>query len=88
MTISYKTFIFAKPSRIRLTKVDGFNRNFDVTRYLLLFGDYCLFLEKNLLHHIVIIHITSVRNKYQNRCYCNIFLEKCSHQLPKNNNNK
>ena len=46
--ISYKTLIIAKPLRIRLTKVDGFMTNFDVTRHLLLFGDYCFFSrEKN-----------------------------------------
>ena len=46
-------------------------------------------LEKILKLHNAIILIKLVSNKYQNRYYyCNIFLEKCSYQLPKNNNNK
>ena len=35
--ISYKTVIGAKPLRIRFDKVDGFIRNYDGTRYLILF---------------------------------------------------
>ena len=35
--ISYKTLIGAKPLRIRFDKVDGFIRNYDGTRYLILF---------------------------------------------------
>ena len=45
-------------------------------------------LEKTLTFHNVIIHIMSVWNKDQNHHYCSIFLEKCSYQLPKDNNNK
>ena len=36
--ISNKTFIGAKPSRIRIDKVDEFIRVYDGTRYLVLFG--------------------------------------------------
>ena len=36
--ISYKTFIDAKPLRIRFDKDDGFISIYDGTRYLVLFG--------------------------------------------------
>ena len=36
--ISSKTFIGAKPLRVRLDKVDEFSRVYDGTRYFLLFG--------------------------------------------------
>ena len=36
--ISYKTFIGAKPLRIRFDKVDGFIRVYNGARYLVLFG--------------------------------------------------
>ena len=36
--ILYKTLNGAKPLRIRLNKIDGFVRNYDGTRYLVLFG--------------------------------------------------
>ena len=36
--ISYKTLIDAKPLHIRFSKVDGFVRVYDGTRYLVLFG--------------------------------------------------
>ena len=36
--ISYKTFIGAKPLRIRFDKIDGFIKIYDGTRYLVLFG--------------------------------------------------
>ena len=39
-------------------------------------------LQKN--HWLVIIHIKSVQNKDENNYYFKIFLEKCLHQLPKN----
>ena len=35
---SYNNLIGAKPLRIRIDKVDGFIRIYDVTRYLVLFG--------------------------------------------------
>ena len=40
-------------------------------------------LEKILILHKVIILIKSVLNEDQNHYYYNIFLEKCSYQLPK-----
>ena len=36
--ISYKTFMGAKPLRIRFDKIDGFIKIYDGTRYLVLFG--------------------------------------------------
>ena len=45
-------------------------------------------LEKTLTLYNVIMLIKSVFNKGQNHYYYNIFLEKCSYQLPKNNDNK
>ena len=45
-------------------------------------------LKKILTFGNVVIHIKLVRNKEQNHYYCNIFLEKYSYQIPKNNNNK
>ena len=45
-------------------------------------------LEKTLTSHSVIIHTDLVWSKDQNHYYCNIFIEKCSYQLPKNNENK
>ena len=45
-------------------------------------------LEKTMAFHNVIIHIMSVWNKDQNHYYYNIFLEKCSYQLPKHSDNK
>ena len=42
-------------------------------------------LEKALTFHNVIILIKSVCNNDKNHYYYNIFLEKCSYQLPKNN---
>ena len=36
--ISYKTFIGAKPLRIKFDKIDGFIKIYDETRYLVLFG--------------------------------------------------
>ena len=45
-------------------------------------------LEKTLSLHNVIIIIKTVFNKDQNPHYYNIFLEKCSYQLPKNYDNK
>ena len=36
--ISYKTLIGAKPLRIRFDKVDGFIKDYNGTRYLVLFG--------------------------------------------------
>ena len=47
-----------------------------------------LLLQKRLTFHNVIIHIKPVWNKDQNRFYCNMFLEKGSYQLNKNNYNK
>ena len=44
---------------------------------------YDFFPIKKLTLHNVIIHINSVLNKDQTQYYCNMFLEKCSHQLPK-----
>ena len=40
-------------------------------------------IEKILALYNVIILITSVINKDDNHYYVNIFLEKCSYQLPK-----
>ena len=45
-------------------------------------------LEKLVIFHNVIIVIKSVFKKDKNSYYYNIFLEKVSYQLPKNNNNK
>ena len=42
-------------------------------------------LEKTLTLHNVIILIKSVFNKDKNNYYYNVFLKKCSYQLPKNN---
>ena len=122
--ISYKTLIGAKPLCIRFDKVDGFNRAYNETRYLVLFGpekfdsiydriQYLMSqkigitfvfshnhskiqidsydnlpLEKTLTLHNVIILVKSVFNKNQNHYCYNLFLEKCSFQLPKNNDNK
>ena len=36
--ISYKTWIDAKPLRIRFDRIDGFIRVYDGPRYLVLFG--------------------------------------------------
>ena len=47
----------------------------------------CLW-KKALLFHNVIIHIKSVFNKDKNNDYYNIFSEKVSFELPKNNDNK
>ena len=41
-----------------------------------------LHLGKILTLHVIIL-IKSVFNKCRNNCYCNIFLENCSYQLPK-----
>ena len=43
--------------------------------------------KKTLILHNVIILIKSVFNKDKNY-YCNIFLETCMDQFPKNNDNK
>ena len=45
--ISYKTFIGAKPLRIRFNKVDEFIRVYNGTRYLVLFGSekYWFYLQ-------------------------------------------
>ena len=45
--ISYKTFIGAKPLRIRFDKVDEFIRVYNGTRYLVLFGSekYWFYLQ-------------------------------------------
>ena len=45
-------------------------------------------LEGMLTFHNVIINIKPVWNKYQNHYFYSTFLEKCSYQLPKNNDNK
>ena len=45
-------------------------------------------LEKTLTIHNVIILIPSIFNKDKNNYYYNIFLEKCSYQLPRDNDNK
>ena len=44
--------------------------------------------EKSLTLHNVVILIKSVFNKNQNPYYYNVILERWSHRLPKNNNNK
>ena len=36
--ISYKRLIDSKPLRMRFSKINGFNRVYDETRYLVLFG--------------------------------------------------
>ena len=36
--ILYKTFVGAKPLRVRFDKIDGFIKIYDRTRYLVLFG--------------------------------------------------
>ena len=46
--------------------------------------DY-LTLKKALTFHNIIILIKSVCNKDENDYYYNIFLDKGSHELPKNN---
>ena len=48
--ISYKTFIGAKPLRIRFDKVDGFIRVYDPTRYLVLLrpGKYDAIYNRNM----------------------------------------
>ena len=45
-------------------------------------------LEKASTFQNVIIHIKLVWNKDQNHYCYNMFLEKCSYQLSKNNDNK
>ena len=45
-------------------------------------------LEKTLTLHKFIILIKSVFNKDKNNYYYNLFLEKDSYELPKNNDNK
>ena len=45
-------------------------------------------LEKTLILRNDIIFTKLVFKKNQNHYYYNIFLEKCSYQLPKNNYNK
>ena len=44
--------------------------------------------QKILALHNVIILFKSLFNKDQNHYYYNMFLEKCSYQLPKTNDNK
>ena len=41
-------------------------------------------LEKTMTFHNLIILIKSVFNKDKNNYYCNIFLEKASHELSQN----
>ena len=51
--ISYKTFIVAKPLRIRFDKIDQFITAYDGTRYLLLFGgEKYDFIYKRISHFI------------------------------------
>ena len=38
--ISYKTFMSAKPFRIRFDRIDGFIKNYDRIRYLVLLGHF------------------------------------------------
>ena len=45
-------------------------------------------LKKTLTLHNVIIVFKLVFIKNQNHCYYNIFLKKCSYQLPKNDDNQ
>ena len=51
------------------------------------YDSYDFFLEKSLLHYVIIL-IKLVFSKNQNHYCYNIFLEKCSYQLPKNNDKK
>ena len=94
--ISYKTLIGPKPLRIRLSKIDGFIRIYDETRYLTLqyiFSHYfakikvdsydSLPIEKRLTLHNVLILIKSVLSKDKNHYNYKIFLEKCSYRLAK-----
>ena len=55
---------------------------------LLLIHTILYFLEKKLTFHNVIMLLKSVFNKDKNNYYYNIFLEKGSYKLPKNNDNK
>ena len=48
-SILYKTLIGAKPTRIRLDKVDGFVKVYDGTRYLVLFGPEIGTIELGIL---------------------------------------
>ena len=47
-----------------------------------------LLFAKTLTFHNVILLIKSVFNKDRNNYCCNMFLEKGSYELPKNNDNK
>ena len=45
-------------------------------------------IEKTLTLHNVVMLVKSVFNKDKNNCYYKTFWEKCSYELPKNNNNE
>ena len=51
--ISYKTLIGAKPLRISFSKVDGFIRVFDGTRYLILFGPEKYYAIYNRIRYLI-----------------------------------
>ena len=59
-----------------------------IMQKLLLIHTILYFLEKKLTFHNVIMLLKSVFNKDKNNYYYNIFLEKGSYKLPKNNDNK
>ena len=50
--ISYKTLIVTKLLCIRFDKTDGFNRVYDSTRYLVLFGDEKYYLIYNRIRYL------------------------------------
>ena len=79
---SYKTFIGAKPLRIRFNKVDGFIRAYNGTRYLVLFCH-----EKYDAIHNRITYLLSLKSgatyvispnygKFINDAYDSLHLEK------------
>ena len=59
-----------------------------IMQKLLLIHTILYFLEKKLTFHNVIMLLKSVFNKDKNNYYYNIFLEKGSYKLHKNNDNK
>ena len=79
----YKRIKYLISQKIRITYV--FSHNYAKIK---IDSYYSLPLEKIFTLHNIIILIKSVFNKNQNHNNYNIFLEKLSYYLPKNNCNK
>ena len=77
--ISYKTFIGAKPLRVRFYKIDKSNRVYDETRYLVLFwGEKYNFIYNRVRHLIGDINIRNLisNTKIKVDSYHSLPLEK------------